>query len=219
MKFNGLSESDLGILIEEPSEILGRAGVQYEEINIEGMDGSIFGELGFKTVDKSMIIQVIDPSKLDLILRTFKGEVIIEYNQRITTGWFYDHINVERMVFLNKMKVNYKRNPFWHVTNDDFTENLRNNGNVYSRPLIKLTRTNDDVVELTIGGIRFKYDFNGENHVIIDCENKTATREGISRNRNLEIGWDFPTFNPGENTLIQHLGNCNVQVKRKDRWL
>ena len=99
------------------------------------------------------------------------------------------------------------------------TEKITNEGNIYSEPIIRLEKTQTEAVELTINDIRFKYNFNNDECVEINCEEKTVEYEGLNRNRQIEIGYDFPKLKVGENEIIMHSGDCVIKVLRKDRWL
>ena len=98
-------------------------------------------------------------------------------------------------------------------------EKIKNEGNIESRPILRLEKTIADSVELTINNCRFKYNFNNEEYVEIDCEEKEVQYEGLNRNRQIEIGYDFPILNVGNNDIKMHLGDCIIKVLRKDRWL
>ena len=99
------------------------------------------------------------------------------------------------------------------------TEKIINEGNIYSEPIIRLEKTQTEAVELTINNIRFKYNFNNDEYVEINCEKKTVEYEGLTRNRQIEIGYDFPKLKTGQNDIIMHTGDCIIKVLRKDRWL
>lgn len=98
-------------------------------------------------------------------------------------------------------------------------EKIKNEGNIESRPILRLEKTIADSVELTINNCRFKYNFNDEEYVEIDCEEKEVQYEGLNRNRQIEIGYDFPILNVGNNDIKMHSGDCIIKVLRKDRWL
>lgn len=98
-------------------------------------------------------------------------------------------------------------------------EKIDNEGNIESRPILRLEKTIGNSVELTINNCRFKYNFNDEEYVEIDCEEKAVIYEGLNRNRQIEIGYEFPILNVGENDIIMHSGDCIIKVLRKDRWL
>ena len=98
-------------------------------------------------------------------------------------------------------------------------EKINNEGNVESRPILRLEKTSTESVELTINNCRFKYNFNDEEYVEIDCEQKEVKYEGLNRNRQIEIGYEFPILNVGDNDIKMHSGDCVIKVLRKDRWL
>ena len=98
-------------------------------------------------------------------------------------------------------------------------EKIINEGNVESRPLLRLEKTSTESVELTINNCRFKYNFNDEEYVEIDCEEKPPVYQGLNRNRQIEIDYEFPILNVGDNDIKMHSGDCVIKVLRKDRWL
>ena len=98
-------------------------------------------------------------------------------------------------------------------------EKINNKGNVESRPILRLEKTSTESVELTINNCSFKYNFNDEEYVEIDCEQKEVKYEGLNRNRQIEIGYEFPILNVGDNDIKMHSGDCVIKVLRKDRWL
>lgn len=98
-------------------------------------------------------------------------------------------------------------------------EKISNEGNVESRPIFRLEKTSTESVELTINNCRFKYNFNDEEYVEIDCEKKEVKYEGLNRNRQIEIGYEFPILNTGDNDIKMHSGDCVIKILRKDRWL
>ena len=110
--------------------------------------------------------------------------------------------------------------PIFKVTYiEETTEKIENEGNIYSRPILRLEKTSYNNVDIEIAGTRFQYNFNDEEYVEIDCEEKTALYEGLNRNRKLEIGYEFPKLSPGENDIKMNEGDCIIKAKRKDRWL
>ncbi len=102
---------------------------------------------------------------------------------------------------------------------EETAEKIENEGNIYSRPILRLEKTNYNNVDVEIAGTKFQYNFNDEEYVEIDCEEKAALYEGLNRNRELEIGYEFPKLSPGENDIKMHEGDCIIKAKRKDRWL
>ena len=98
-------------------------------------------------------------------------------------------------------------------------EKIINDGNYISSPILRLEKTKYNDVELTINDIRFKYHFEQDKYVEIDCEQKSVKCDGVDRYRQIEIDYKFPKLNLKENNIIMHLGDCKIKVLRKDRWL
>lgn len=98
-------------------------------------------------------------------------------------------------------------------------ETINNEGNIQSRPILRLEKTVSEAVELTINDIRFKYDFGDDSYTEIDCEEKAVKYEGLNRNRKITIGYEFPKLNIGSNKIVMHDGDCIIKILRKDRWL
>ena len=102
---------------------------------------------------------------------------------------------------------------------EDTDEKVENQGNIYSKPIIRLEKTVFKEVEIAINGIRFKYNFEEDDYVEIDCEEMTVQYEGLDRNRRLVIDFEFPKLKEGNNDIVMYSGDCIIKCKRKDRWL
>lgn len=102
---------------------------------------------------------------------------------------------------------------------EDTDEKVENQGNIYSKPIIRLEKTVFKEVEIAINGIRFKYNFEEDDYVEIDCEEMTVQYEGLDRNRRLVIDFEFPKLKEGNNDIVMYDGDCIIKCKRKDRWL
>ncbi|QIK85862.1 hypothetical protein G7061_04240 [Erysipelothrix sp. HDW6B] len=219
IKFNGITEKELGILIKEPHHIVGRAPLKVEKTDIEGSSEQVYVELGYSSIEKSFDIQILDISKVDRLLQLFTGKVKIEYQNRYTFGHFYSQIDVRRVVTIREAKISFIRDAFWYAE-DIFDKSSINTGTVYSEPIIRLEKKLAAKVDISINGTRFDYEFPaGEDYVLIDCQTKNALFENLLRNRQLKIGWEYPKLNVGENEVKLHSGDCNVLFRRKDRWL
>lgn len=221
-KFKGISSTDMQVVIEEEEHFIAKAAKRYETIEIEGKDGAIFNELGYSYVERPIYVQCLNVNKIDDILVWLDGEGEFEYKGRKTIARFYSEIEPQRDTIIRIIDTTFIRNPFWTKIDDEFievTNNIENIGNIYSRPILRLEKTNYNNVDIEISGIRFQYNFNDEEYVEIDCEEKTALYEGLNRNRQLTIGYDYPKLSPKNNIVTIRNGGCIIKAKRKDRWL
>lgn len=220
--FNNISSDDMEVIIEEEEHFLGKASQRYVKTEIEGKNGALFEEQGYTVIERPMKVQILNINKLDKILTWLNGVGILEYKGRITKARFYNEMNPIRTANIKVAEISFIRDPFWNKKRDDYitVQNIiTNEGNVYSEPIIRLEKNTTDNVDITINDIRFIYNFNNESYVEINCEEKTVEYEKNNRNRQIEIGFEFPRINPGENKIIVNSGDAKIQIKRKDRWL
>lgn len=222
-KFKGISSTDMQVVIEEEEHFIARAAQRYETTEIEGRDGGIFDTLGYSYVERPIYVQCLNIKKVDDILAWLNGEGEFEYKGRKTTARFYNQLDPQRNACIRVIDTTFIRDPFWCKSSDDFvivTNTITNEGNIKSRPIIRLERGTTDEVDITINDIRFTYTFKeNDTYVEIDCEEKNAQYQGLNRNRQLKIGYKFPKLDIGNNSITLNSGNCTIKVKRKDRWL
>lgn len=222
-KFKGISSEDMQVVVEEEEHFLAKAAQRYEATEIEGRDGAIFEELGYSYVERPIYVQCLNINKIDDILAWLNGEGEFEYKGRKTIARFYHQLDPQRSACIRIIDTQFIRDPFWNKAIDNYvtvTNNITNEGNYKSMPIIRLEKQTDSEVDISINGIRFKYTFlTNENYVEIDCKGKEALYEGLNRNRQLEIGFEFPKLEVGKNIIKINSGNCIIKVKRKDRWL
>lgn len=222
-KFKGISSNEMGVICEEEDNtFIGKASQRYEQIDIEGKNGAIFNPLGYSNIEKNMKLYVRDITKIDKILSWLDGEGILEYKNRITKAYFFSSVEPQRSSAIKTIELPFIRESFWYEKNDYFitvNDNVYNNGNKEVHPIIRLEKNTSDSIELSINDVRFIYNFDEDTIVEIDCEKMNATHEGILKNRNLEIDFDFPILNPGNNKVVVHSGDAIIKIKRKDCWL
>lgn len=221
-KFKGISSEDMQVIVAEEEHFLAKASQRYEITEIEGKDGAIFDELGYSYIERPIYVQCLNINKIDDILAWLNGEGEFEYKGRKTIARFYSEEEPQRNACIKIIDTTFIRNPFWYKANDDYieiTNNVKNEGSIESRPIIRLEKKGNNNVDITVNGVRLLYNFNGEPYVEIDCENKTVLYEGLNRFKQIQIGYDFPKLNLGDNVVSLNSGNCTIKIRRKDRWL
>lgn len=224
-KFNGISSDDMGCIVEEEALLLTRSSQSTEIISIEGRDGSEIDYLGYRNVEIPLSIQLLEKNKLDKIYSWLNGTGQLVYKGKKTKASFPYEISPQRTASIYILGINFIRSPFWTLENDEFLDitsqtSVINEGNVYSKPIIRLEKQASNTVEITIGNIRFIYEFpDDENYVEIDCSAETVLYDNLSRNRQIEIGFAFPTLPVGESSVIIHSGDPIIKIKEKDRWI
>ena len=221
-KFKGISSNNMRVIVEEEEHFIARARQRYEITEIEGKDDAIFNEQGYSYIERPILIQCLDVNKIDDILSWLDGSGELEYKGRKTMARFYAELEPERRTSIRVIDTNFIRAPFWYKADDEFvntSNEVINEGTIISRPIIRIEKTNSNYIELAIGSVRFTYNFENDDWVEIDCEEKTIKYNGIDRNRQIIIGYEFPKLQPGKNNVFLHSGEAIIKMKRKDRWL
>lgn len=193
------------------------------------------GIYSFYSVNKYEYI--VAPKAIASSVNEWKVWLKSQYDAGTPVMIYYKLQTPTRLKFTNEQKAVAKElnnaRTYKNVTNittdskailslDYFTvtdEKIKNEGNVQSRPILRLEKTVSEAVDITINGVRFKYNFNNDKYVEIDCENKEVKFDGLERFRSIEIGYDFPKLNIGNNEITMNDGDCIIKVIRKDRWL
>ncbi len=220
-KFKGISSDEMRVIAEE-EDFFAKTSQKYEQLDIDGRDGSTFNFLGYANIELQVRLNILDISKLDEILAWLNGKGEFEFQGRVTTAYFLAEINPTRVASIKQIDVTFIRSPFWQLKNNDFVEcidSIENIGNIYAEPLIRLEKKEDNVVDISINDIRFTYTFNDDEYVEINCETGNATYNNLYRNKFLEIGFEFPKLNPGNNIIKKNSGDCTIKIKNKDRFL
>lgn len=221
-KFKGISSNEMKVVVEEEEHFLAKAQQRVESIFVDGHDGELINFYNYLNVERPIKVQILDNNKLDDIFAWLDGKGILEYKNRITTAYFTQTIEPIRTSSIKIADFMFTRAPFWYKKDDNYitvSNSVINDGNVYSKPIIKLEKGTTNEIDVTIAGIRFKYNFDGEEYVEIDCEEMNAYFDGLLRNKQLEIGFDFPILNVGSNDIVINTGDPIIKIKRKDRWL
>lgn len=217
-KFKNISSTEMKVICEEEDNLISRSALSYEE-NSSG----IFFSNRYNNVDGTIKLFVMDKTKINEIYAWLSGEGLLEYNNKVSTTYFLEEIKPQRTASIKTIDLNFKRSPYWYKKEDNYVEcsnTVSNEGNVFSQPTIKIVKGESDVVDITINGIRFKYTFpTNEEYVIIDSYDCNAYYNGLYRNENLEIDFEFPILNPGENQIAYNSGSCQLFFLKKDRWV
>lgn len=221
--FKGISSKDMEVIVEEEQHFLAKARQKFNQIDIGGRNDAMYEELGYSPIERPIKIQILNKEKIDKILAWLDGSGDFMYNNRITRARFYNEIEPIRSASISIVDTRFIRSPFWYRANDKFiaTSNsiIINEGTVYSEPIVRLDKNQSDNVDFTINNERYVYHFNNEPYVEINSEEGTVQYEGLNRNRQIEMEYQFPILQRGENRVIINSGDAIVKFRKKDRWL
>lgn len=218
------------INLEKPAKYNGASLCSHFRLSSADSDTEHFRWSTSSGTQKQFVI-FIDKSKATTVaeLKTWlqSNPITVEYELATEEIVPYTTAQQEAYNQLQKLKLYKGQNTMFSLEGsiinlkylEDTDEKVENQGNIYSKPIIRLEKTVFKEVEIAINGIRFKYNFEEDDYVEIDCEEMTVQYEGLDRNRRLVIDFEFPKLKEGNNDIVMYSGDCIIKCKRKDRWL
>lgn len=230
---NGVSSRSIpGLLISELAPISKPTQrVQAEEI--DGRDGDIITPLGFAAYDKVITIGLTYEYNIDDIIEFFNssGKVIFSnesdkyYNYAI-----YEQIDFERLIRFKTAEVTFHVQPF-KFSDTENTQTfqvssgaeiqVRNNGNIYSRPT--LTITGSGAINLYINGAQLLAMDLGltTSTIIIDSTAMNAYNQDRTQLLNRLVSGDYDNIRlkVGNNTISFDGNVTEIKIDDYSRWL
>lgn len=228
---NGVSSLTIsGLLIQNlPPISKPRQRVEIEEI--DGRDGDIVTYLGYGAYDKEFKIGLFGSYDVDEIISYFnsKGTVIFSneedkyYNYQII-----EQIDFDKLLRYKEATVKMHVQPFKYSAEDnqkvfsvDSTTtsiSIRNNGNIYSRPV--LTITGSGSIDLYLNNIQlFVINMESYTSITIDTNNMNAYNGNTLLNRNVTGSYDNFKLNVGKNTISWTGNITQIEIDNYSRWI
>lgn len=223
---NENSKDIAGLLIQElPPIIKPEIRTLIEEI--DGKDGDIIEELGYKAYDKAITIALTKNYDIDKVIHFFDSKGIVVFSNEPTKYYHYSiigQIDFTRLLRYKVATINFHVQPFKYLINEsnidvtiiDQTEIIVNNqGFITSKPTITLY--GDGIVEISLNGSSaFQINIDSD-YVTIDSEQQDAHKDSILKNR-MMIG-DFPILQAGENVITWSGNLTRIMIEPKSRWI
>lgn len=226
--FKGISSNTIsGLLISELPPI-SKPKMRVKETVIDGVDGSLFEDLGYESYSKKIEIGLTRNFDIDKIIEYFNGEGNVTFSNEADKYYkakIVDSINFNRLIRFRKASINFVVQPFKYKLNESKVDvaitnqtsiKVTNQGLQTSKPVITLYGSGEIHFYLNSNEI-FKYTFDTDGQVVIDSDLEDAYLDGILKNRNM-LG-EFPKLKPGENILTWTGTLTRIIVDPKSRWL
>ena len=229
---NVSSRSIQGLLISELPPI-SKPQQRIQAETVDGRDGDIVTPLGFAAYDKLVKISLTYEYDIDDIIEFFNSEGKVVFSNEPEKYYkyaIYKQIDFERLVRFKTAKVNFHVQPFkYSDTESTKTFNfaglsgsltIRNNGNYFSRPTIKITGSGD--INLYINGVQLlNISLNTNETIIIDAESMNATSADGSTllNRRVIGDYDNIKLKVGSNTISFNGTVSKILIDNYSRWI
>lgn len=194
---------------------------------IDGVDGDIINRLGYGAYDKTFEIGLSYNYNVDDIIEYLNTEGKITFSNEPDKYYNFatlNQIDFEKLIRFKKAKVTIHVQPFKFSTVEDtktFTNNnftVRNNGNIYSKPII--TVYGEGTVYLSLNGLEaLQISLNGA--MVLDTQTQNAydpeTKDFLNRS---VIGDLKNLYLPVGANTISWTGNITkVEIDYCSRWI
>lgn len=195
---------------------------------IDGVDGDIINRLGYGAYDKTFEIGLSYNYNVDDIIEYLNTEGKITFSNEPDKYYNFatlNQIDFEKLIRFKKAKVTIHVQPFKFstventktFTNNNFT--VRNNGNIYSKPII--TVYGEGAVHLSLNGLEALQITSLDGAMVLDTQTQNAydpeTKDFLNRS---VIGDLKNLYLPVGANTISWTGNITkVEIDYCSRWI
>lgn len=205
--------------------------IRYRAEEIDGVDGDTINKLGYGAYDKTFEIGLSYNYNVDDVIEYFNTQGQITFSNEPDKYYNFttlNQIDFEKLLRFKKAKITIHVQPFKYSNVENtkkfnFTEasqslTVRNNGNIYSKPVITLY--GNGTINLSLNGIQvFTIALNGS--MVLDTQSQNAydlvTKDFLNR----YVTGDFKNLylNVGVNTLSWTGNITKVEIDYCSRWI
>ncbi len=205
--------------------------IRYRAEEIDGVDGDTINKLGYGAYDKTFEIGLSYNYNVDDVIEYFNTQGQITFSNEPDKYYNFttlNQIDFEKLLRFKKAKITIHVQPFKYSNVENtktfnFTEasqslTVRNNGNIYSKPVITLY--GNGTINLSLNGIQvFTIALNGS--MVLDTQSQNAydlvTKDFLNR----YVAGDFKNLylNVGVNTLSWTGNITKVEIDYCSRWI
>ncbi len=205
--------------------------IRYRAEEIDGVDGDTINKLGYGAYDKTFEIGLSYNYNVDDVIEYFNTQGQITFSNEPDKYYNFttlNQIDFEKLLRFKKAKITIHVQPFKYSNVENtktfnFTEasqslTVRNNGNIYSKPVITLY--GNGTINLSLNEIQvFTIALNGS--MVLDTQSQNAydlvTKDFLNR----YVTGDFKNLylNVGVNTLSWTGNITKVEIDYCSRWI
>lgn len=227
---NGNISTNISGLLIQSLPPISKPKIRTEVEEIDGRDGDIVTKLGYSAYDKEISIGLSYNYDIDEIINYFNSEGIVIFSNEPDKYYKYqilEQIDFERLIRFKTATVTLHMQPFKYSAEDNekvfaitnqTSIDIRNSGNIYSRPIIKITGTG--TINLYLNEIQiFSIDMSDYTSITIDTNNMNAYNETTLLNRIVTGNYDNFKLNIGKNTISWTGTITQIQIDNYSRWI
>lgn len=228
---NGKKSTLLNGLIITSLPPITKPRIRYTAEEIDGVDGDIIDKLGYGAYDKTFEIGLSYSYNVDDVIEYFNTEGQIIFSNEPDKYYNFtmlNQIDFEKLLRFKKAKITIHVQPFkysniestktYNFTQQSQSLAVRNNGNIYSKPIITLY--GNGTINLSLNGIEvFTIALNGS--MVLDTESQNAYDPETLDFLNRYVIGDFKNLylKIGLNTLSWTGDLTKVEINNCSRWI
>lgn len=228
---NGISSQTIeGLIIQSlPPISKPKQRVQIQEI--DGKSGDIITPLGFSAYDKELSIGLSYNYDIDDVIEYFNSSGTVVFSNEEDKYYNYtiiEQIDFEKLLRFRTATVKFHVQPFKFSLTDNeknfvinnSTQNIqiRNTGNIYSKPILTITGTGNIGIYLN-GNQIFSIALSNLGSIVIDTNNMEAYLGATLLNRIVVGDYDNFKLNVGKNTITWSGDVTNIKIQNYNRWI
>ena len=197
---------------------------------IDGRDGDIITELGYKAYDRDVEIGLYGNYNVDDVIRYFNSSGVAVFSNEPYKYYKYKilaQIDLERLIRFKTATVTFHVQPFKFSTVEPMREyntsgiqsiDIQNTGNVKSKP--KITIYGSGTINLSLNDVQvFVINLGAEGHITIDVAEMEATKDNVLKNRLVIGNYDNFILNTGVNTITWTGSVTKIEIEDYSRWI
>lgn len=228
---NGKSSNEIGGLLIQSLPPISKPQMRTKVEEIDGRDGDIVTQLGYKAYDKTYKIGLYGDYDVDEVIEYLSEGGKITFSNELDKYYIfspYAQVDLEKLLSFREAKVKIHVQPFkydllesvYNFDNDNtrgFKMGFYNKGNIFSKP--KITITGSGSIRVVLNGETILTLTLVDQTIILDPVSLNATDpNGLMLNRLVRGSLDQIRFNKGENTLSLRGNVSKAIVENVSRW-
>lgn len=228
--FNGISSVTIpGLLIQNLPPI-SKPKLRTEIEEIDGRDGDIVTALGYGAYDKEFKVGLYGDFDIDQIIEYFNSQGTVIFSNEPDKYYNYqiiEQIDFDKLLRFKEATIKLHVQPFKYSAEDNQKEftitnqtsiTIRNNGNIYSRPVITITGSGTINLSLNNNQI-FTISMGTYSSITIDTNNMNAYNGSTLLNRYITGNYDNFKLNVGKNTISWSGTITKIEIDNYSRWI
>ena len=229
---NGKKSTTLNGLIITSLPPITKPKIRASFEEIDGVDGDIINKLGYGAYDKTFEIGLSYDYNVDDIIEYFDSQGTIIFSNEPDKYYNFttlNQIDFEKLLRFKKAKITIHVQPFkysnvestktFNFTSFNQSLNVRNNGNIYSKPIITISGSGTIYLSLNNTDVITILDLDGS--IVLDTQSQNAYEPETKDFLNRSIIGDLKNLylSIGLNTISWTGNITKVEIDYCSRWI